>query len=487
MLRFSTANTFIIALCSVCLTGCMVGPDFKSPTPPKTKTYTEFPSPKKTVGISGAGSGGKSQQFVSGKDIPAKWWSLFHSPALDQLIRVGLVNSPTLAAAEANLRQAQELLNAQIGSTLYPSVNAQIPIKRQRLSSASFGSNAAPKTFTLYGASVNIAYTFDLFGGARRGIEAQQAQVHYAAYILEAAHLTLTSNIVITAIRLASLRDQIQATHQLIRSQEEQLKIVNKQFKLGGVSGADVFSQEGQLAQTRATLPPLEKQWAQSRHALSVLIGAFPSESNLPEFELDKLHLPRYLPVSLPSSLVRQRPDIRAQEALLHAASAQIGVATANLYPQITLSGSYGQLSTSTSNLFSGPANVWSFGGQLLQPIFSGGALQAQRRAAIAAYEQAAAQYRQTVLQAFQNVADTLRALETDARALQAQTQAEVAARNALSLTQKQFKLGGVSYLLLLNAQRQYQQAKINRIQAQAARFTDTAALFQALGGSWTQ
>lgn len=475
-----------IALLCLCLTGCMVGPDFRSPLPPKTKAYTEYPPPKKTVSTAGVGAAGKSQRFVYGKDIPAEWWSLFRSPELNQLICLGLENNQTLAAAQANLRQARELLNVQIGNNLYPNVNATIPIQRQRFSPATFGAERAPpQTFTLYNAAVNVTYILDIFGGARRGVEAVAAQVDYAAYQLEGAQLTLTANIVTTAITMASLRAQIQATHALIRAQENQLVIVRKQLTLGGVSGADVLSQESQLAQTLATLPPLEKQLAQTRHALAVLIGVLPSESQIPTLELRSLDLPGSLPLSLPSSLVRKRPDVRAQEALLHVASAQIGVAIANLYPQITLSGSYGWISDTTRDFFSHRNNIWNWGGQILQPIFAGGALQAQKRAAIAAYEQAAAQYRQTVLQAFQNVADTLRAIETDARALQALTRAEIAARDSLRIQEKQFQLGGVSYLSLLTAQRQYQQTRINRIQAEAARFIDTATLFQALGGSW--
>jgi NodT family efflux transporter outer membrane factor (OMF) lipoprotein len=442
--------------------------------------------PAKTVSIHSVGASGNTQYFAASQDLQAQWWALYHCPALDELIRRGLANSPNLAAAQATLRQAKQNLYAQIGSSLLPSVNAQFTGERERFSASTFGAQqSSANIFNLFNASVNVSYTFDIFGGARREIEALQAQVDYQRFEWEAAYLTLTSNIVTTAVTAASIQAQIDATRSLVRSQEAQLTIVKKQFNLGGVSGSDVLSQETQVAQTRALLPPLEQRLVQTRNALAVLVGAFPSEAQLPMFNLNDLDLPTQLPLTLPSALVRQRPDIRAQEALLHAASAQIGVATANLFPQLSLTGGYGWTQTSIANLFIAKNNIWNYTGQLLQPVFHGGELLAKRRAAVAGYQQVAAQYRQTVLQSFQNVADTLKAIENDAKTLKAQKQAEVAARKALAITQQQYQLGGVSYLSLLNAQRQYQQARINLIQAQAARYTDTAALFQALGGGW--
>jgi NodT family efflux transporter outer membrane factor (OMF) lipoprotein len=282
------------------------------------------------------------------------------------------------------------------------------------------------------------------------------------------------------------LRAQIKATEDILAAQEKQLEVVEHQFQLGAVALPDVLAQQTQRAQTRTTLLPLKKELAQSRHQLAVLTGRLPSEAlALPEFDLDGLQLPEELPLSLPSSLVRQRPDIRAAEALLHAASAQVGVATANLYPQLTLTGSYGSEAAKLNTLFTGSTAVWSLGAGLLQPLFHGGELTARRRAAVAAYDQAAAQYRAVVLQAFQNVADVLWALDADAGILVAQSDAEKSARDSLDLTQKQFLLGAISYLSLLNAERQYQQARIGLVQAQAVRFADTAALFQALGGGW--
>jgi NodT family efflux transporter outer membrane factor (OMF) lipoprotein len=466
------------------LTACAVGPDFRTPAAPGTKAYTETASSPETASVPGIG--GASQRFVQGRDIPGQWWTLFHSETLDRLIRQALADSPTLAAAQATLREAQENLRARTGTVYYPSVDGNFSVAREKFTGASFGQpGASSNTFYLYNASVNVTYALDIFGGERRELEGLRAQVDYQRFQLEGAYLALTSNLVTTAVQEASLRAQIRATQDILAVQEKQLVVVERHFQLGGVSRSDVLAQRAQLAQTRTTLPPLEKQLAQIRHQLAVLAGRFPGEAALPVFELNGLRLPRVLPVSLPSSLVRQRPDIRASEELLHTASAQIGVATANLYPKITLTGSLGSNATRIQDLFSSGSSIWGLGAGLLQPIFHGGELTAKRRASIAAYDQAAAQYRETVLLAFQNVADVLRALDLDAQTLKAQTEAETAARESLDITERQFQLGAVDYLSLLNAQRQYQQALISLAQAQAVRFTDTAALFQALGGGW--
>ena len=472
------------AVTAAALTSCAVGPDFRRPVAPATEAYTAMPLPAETASV--PGTGGSAQRFVTGREIPAQWWELFHSAPLDTLIRQALADSPPLAVAEARLREARENRRAAFGA-LFPSADGNASVARQKISGATFGqpdSNVSP--FTLYNASVNVSYGLDLFGGTRRELEALQAQVDYQHYQYEGAYLTLTSNIVTTAVQEASLRAQIRATQEILAAEEKQLALVEQQFHFGGAALTDVLAQRTQLAQTRATLPPLEKQLSQTRHLLAVLAGRFPSESAaLPEFDLDGLKLPEDLPVTLPSELVRQRPDIRASEELLHAASAQVGVATANLYPQITLTGSYGSQAQKAENLFTPGSVVWSLGAGVVQPIFHGGELTAKRRASLAAYDQAGAQYRETVLQAFQNVADVLRALEMDAQTLKAQADAEADAQTSLDLAQQQFQLGAVSYLTLLNAERQHQQARFNLAQAQAARFADTAALFQALGGGW--
>ncbi|MGA2782197.1 MAG: efflux transporter outer membrane subunit [Smithella sp.] len=481
MKSFSRRIPFIVIITVVTLAGCAAGPDFRSPDMATPDHYTAALLPAQTA--SAPSESGAAQHFIFAKDLPGEWWTLFRSPELDKMIKQGLTDNPTLVAAQAALRKSEEDLRTVSGSILYPAVNANLQAGRQRISgNAELGPS---DTYNLYNASVGVSYTLDLFGGGRRQIEAYQAQIDYQSYIYEATYLTLAANIVTVAIQEASLREQIDVTKAILVAEKRQLDVIQKQFELGAVSKTEVLAQETELAMTKAGMPPLEKQLDLNRHALSVLIGQFPGDGKLPEFNLESLHLPEELPVSLPSLLARQRPDVRASEALLHQACAAVGVATANLYPQITLSAGYGFQAVSTDILFNGESVVWNFGAGLLQPLFRGGELTAKRRSAIAAYDQAAAQYRQTVLKAFQDVADVLRALETDARTLQAQAEAEAASKSALALIEKQYELGAVSYPALLIAQRDYQKTRINVVAAQAQRYADTAALFQALGGSW--
>ena len=462
------------------LAGCAVGPDFQRPAAPGGgEGYTAAPLPLETA--SAPGAAGQAQRFVPGQDIPAQWWTLFQSPALDQLVRDALLRSPGLASAQAALRQADANYRALSGSLLYPEVGAQLGVRRDKTSRL----EGEAGVFNLYNASVNVSYVLDAFGGNQRQLEGLLALVDYQQYQLEAAYLSLTANLVTTAIREASLRGQLQATGEVLDAQQRQLDVIELQFQFGAIPRATVLLQRNTVAQTGASVPPLEKALALTRHQLAVYAGRLPSEPGLPAFELAALRLPRDLPLSLPSALVRQRPDIRASEALLHQASAQIGVATANLYPQITLTGSYGALASSFPALLQGGSAVWGVAAGLAQPLFNGGALRARRRAAIAAYEVAAAGYRATVLGAFQNVADSLRALEADANALGQQAEVAALASESLALSTQQFKLGAISYLSLLDAQRTYQQARVGLVQAQAARYADSAALFQALGGGW--
>jgi NodT family efflux transporter outer membrane factor (OMF) lipoprotein len=473
------------AAACIALAGCAVGPDFERPAAPVVEgpsPYTPAPLPAATA--SAPGTGGAAQRYVVGQDIPALWWNAFHSEPLDQLIRSALEHSPTLASAQAALRQAQEAYNADAGAKRWPSVNGRVGANRQHESEAV---SHIPDgfTFSLFNASVDVSYTIDAFGATRRELEGLQAAVDYQRYQVEATYLTLTANVVTSAIQEASLRAQLRATQEVIDAQGKALALVRRQAEFGAIARGTVLAQETQLAQTRSALPALEKALAQTRHQLAVYVGRLPSASGLPEFNLETLELPRDLPVSLPSELVRQRPDIQASEALLHEASARIGVATANLYPQITLSGSLGMQSIDIGKIFSGSGLAWNLGANLVQPLFNGGSLQAQKRAAIAAYDQVSAQYQQTVLNAFLNVANTLRALDSDAQALSVQAQAEALARESLDLVNRQYQLGAVSYLGLLDAQRQFLQTHIALVQAQALRYADTAALFQALGGGW--
>lgn len=478
----------VIPICCIAMAGCMVGPNYHRPATPRANHYTETRLPSKTANASSLQNAGKAQYFLNGRDIPAEWWRVFHCKELNALICAGLANNPSIHAAKASLLQAQENWRVAFGTLFFPSVDAQINGVRRRQTN-SLGGTVNPalgsNIFTLYNSSINVSYTLDLFGGARRQLEKYSAEIDYQQFQLEAAKLTIATNIVTTAIAIASLDAQIQATENILHSQETQLEITKKQLKLGSVSGIDVLTQQTQVAQTRALLPPLKLSLVKSRDALSVLVGRVPSDGHLPKFSLNQFALPAQLPVSLPSALINQRPDIRAQEALVHAASAQIGIATANILPNITLTDSFGWNSNNLAKLFS-PANViWNYGAAILQPIFHGGATLAYRRATVAEFQQAAAYYRQTVLGAFQNVADSLEALKTDAIALDAERKAELTAKKTLTITEKQFKLGGTSYLSLLNAQQQYQRSSINRIQAQAARIADTASLYQALGGGW--
>jgi len=470
---------------SLISSGCAVGPDFKSPTAPKTTGNLYTPEAISTTTESATSSNnndkaGIAQHIVYGKELPAQWWTLFHSEALDQLIRSALQQNPTFAAAQATLRQAKESFNAESGTLLYPSVNAQLGATREQAQLYS----TTPSVFNLYNATVNVTYSLDIFGASHRQLESMMAAVDYQSFELEAAYQMLVSNVVTTAIKEALLRAQLQATQNILDAQQKQLDVIEKQLSLGAVTRSVELLQRTLVAQTQALLPPLEKSLAQTRHQLSVYVGKLPSETGLPEFQLDALQLPPDLPVSLPSSLVRQRPDIRASEALFHQASALVGVAAANQYPQINLTGSYSyervQLGTVGAS-----SPLWSLGAGLTQPIFNAGALKAKRRAAEAAYDQAEAEYRWTVLTAFQNVADNLRAVDSDAAAYKAQANAESLAQESMELSQHQYQLGAVSFLTVLDAERSYQQAHINLVVAQAARLTDTAALFVALGGGW--
>ena len=418
-------------------------------------------------------------------DIPAQWWTLFRSAQLNALVEQALKGSPDVAAAQAALRQAHENLLAQQGALL-PQIDANASATRQKISGASFGQpQASSLIYSLFNATANVSYTLDIWGGVRRGIEAQRAQAEYENFQLEATYLALSANVVTTAIQEASLRAQIEATEEIIAADRKQLDTVQRQLALGGVSRLDVLTQQTELAHQMASLPPLMKQLQQNRDLLAVLLGQTPEAPLAAQFQLDDLKLPESLPVSVPAQLVEQRPDVRAREALLHQASAEIGVATANLLPQLTLTGEYGGTSTKLSDVFKSSSNVWSAGAGLTQPIFHGGELLHKKRAAVAAYDQAAAEYRGTVLTAMRNVADALYALDADAEELHEQDLAAEAAAATLKVSRARYAAGSISSLDLLVVARTYQQARIAQLQAQAARYADTAALFQALGGGW--
>jgi len=470
------------ALSLLVLSACAVGPDFVPPPAPPAAGYTPESRPAATAAVDVAA--GAAQKFGIGRDIPGEWWKVFHSAELDGLIAEALQANPSLQAAQAALWQAKENLYAQEGKLL-PTLDANASAARQQFSPAEFGSPGAPSIFNLYQTTVNVAYAPDVFGGQRRQIEATAALADYQRFELEATYLTLTSNVVTAAVQEASLRGQIDATLDIIKAETDQLDVVRHQFDIGAAARADVLTQQSEVAMAQATLPPLQKQLEQQRHVLLALIGRFPNQARRDRVTLASLRLPTNLPLSLPSQLVEQRPDMRAAQAQLHQASAQIGVATAARLPQFNLTGDYGSAALTTAALFTPSAAIWSIAASGTQPIFHGFTLLHQERAAIAGYQLAEAQYRNTVLTAFQNVADALRALQLDAATLKAQDGAVRAASATLDLSRSQYRLGAISYLILLNAQRSYQQARLALIQAQAARYADTAALFQALGGGW--
>ncbi len=464
------------------LGGCTVGPNFKSPQPAAVDRYTwQLPVDQTSAADV---PGGNVQRFEYGEDLPAQWWTLFQSQDLNRLVDQAIRHSPTLQAAQATLRAAQENLRAQRGSLL-PAIDAGANAARQKAGVATTGITNDPLVYNVFTANLQVSYVLDLWGQERRRNEAQAAQANYSQYQLEAAYLTLTSNVVITALQFASLQAQLDATRDIIGSEEQQLQLIQRQFQLGAVPRADVFAAETQVAVSRANLPALRHSLMQAQTQLARLLGRYPSELSPPNLTLGQLALPDSLPVSLPSALARQRPDVKAQEALLHAASARIGIATADMLPRLTLTGSYGGSGFEANQVFDAGATTWSVIGGLTQPIFHAGSLEARRRAASAEYDASFAQYRDVVLHAFSDVANALNALTNDADAVGSQTRAMNAAQQTLALVQQQYAAGAVDQAALLIAQSQYQQSRIGYVQSVASRYQDTAALFVALGGGW--
>jgi len=473
----------LAVLASLLYAGCAVGPNFKSPSAPDVKDYTV--SPLRTTVATANVTGGEAQSFAPGSDLSAEWWTLFHSQPLNELIEHSLTSNHDLKAAQAALSVARENLLAQRG-VYYPSVTGSFSATRQRQSgqlSSALNSNAF--LYNLFTPQVSVSYVPDVFGLNRRTVESMAAQEQEVRFQMVATYTTLTANVVVTAIQQASLQMQIDATRELIDINSRMLHILQYQFAKGYANRLDVAAQESQLAQVAATLPPLLKQSAQLHDLLAALAGRFPNQAPDEKFELSSMQLPLDLPVSLPSDLVAQRPDVRQAEANLHDASAKIGIATANRLPNFVLTANAGSAATAMDQLFTTGTGFWGLGAAATAPIFQGGTLLHLQRAAKAAYVQAAEQYRSTVLTAFQNVADTLTALEQDAEALRTAAAAADAAKVTLDLAQRQLQDGYASNLAMLSAEQTYQQARINLVQAQANRYADTAALFQALGGGW--
>ena len=467
-------------LTAALLAACSVGPDFKSPPAPTQVNYDSTGTPKLEP-VAGA----DPQSLALGQKISGDWWTLYHSPALDQLLKDAIARNNNLAAARAHLASAQEATTAARGA-LYPRIDAAASATRERISYAAFGfASDPPATFNVFSVGPTVSYSLDLFGKNRRLVEQQAALEQRQGYELDATYLALTGNAISQALTIAALNAQIRAANDVISADQNLLDLVGKQIAAGDATELDRQSAQSQLAADRTLLPPLQQQLNVSRHALAILVGSAPADFTPPDFTLDTLTLPADLPVSLPSSLVHQRPDILAAEAELHAASAAVGVATAQLYPDITLSAAVSQVGLSAGNLASAGDNVWNFAGGISAPLFRGGALHAQKREAEDEFTATAADYQETVLESFAQVADVLDALQSDADLLGAQRAALDSAQSSAALTRKAYEAGNVALLPVLDAERLEQRARMGYVRAQAQRYIDTAQLFLAMGGGW--
>lgn len=473
---------FLITL--IMLNGCAVGPQYKRPLSPVPKAYTSKALGSQT--ISTPAPLGKKQSFKPGEDIPAEWWALFHSKPLNQLVIASFKHNPSVGSARASLHAALETVYAQRGAFL-PFVGASFTASPQKTAGVLQSLLANNKyDFSLYTGQLFVSYTLDVFGGVRRQFESLVAQAEFQQLQLEATYLTISTNVVNAAIQEAALREQIQVTKQIIASQAHIVTIYQRRQKLGDSAIADIATQESTLAATQATLPPLEKQLTIQRDLINALTGRLPDDAATPIFKLNTLQLPSTLPLSLPSTLLEHRPDIRAAEAQMHSANALIGVATANRLPNVTIGfTNLGALALNLAGLFASNAQFWALAGIVTQPIFDGGTLLHRQRFAKALYEQSAAQYRLTILNAFQNVADTLEAIKADAITLNIANKAANASFKSLQIARRQLGLGDGTTLTILINEQLYLQAKLNLIQAQVNRLSDTVALFQALGGGW--
>jgi len=464
----------------VLLSACAVGPDYVAPVPPATTEYVA-----RGEKVPPRDKGTKSDQhIVAATDTSAPWWTRFRSERLDAIVTTAIAGNYTLEAANATLGAAQEQLSAASGGLL-PSLGVDGGASRQKVNLAGYGFSGPNPTFNLYSVGTSVSYGLDIFGGTRRRIEGMSARADAAGYRLGAAYLTLTGQVAQQVILIASLRAQLQAAEDIVASADQTLDLVKRARDGGVATGVDVLTAQSQAAADRTSLPALRRELASARHALSVLVGKAPAEWPAPDFDLTELALPAELPVSLPSELVRQRPDILAAEAELRAANANIGVATARLFPSLTLTAGYSQDSLNSNTLFSSGFTGWNFGAGLTQPIFEGGTRLAERRASKKAFEAALAVYRQTVLDAFAQVADILQALASDEEEILAQKQALDAASASLDLTRRSYAVGNVGVLNVLDAQRLYEQARQGYIRAETRRYFDTVQFFLATDRNW--
>jgi NodT family efflux transporter outer membrane factor (OMF) lipoprotein len=475
--KLGVVLAFVIAL-----GGCAVGPDFERPAPPRVTAYTSKKTP-----IALAASGNEpAQRLMNGQAIQAAWWRVFRSAALDSVVQQAIAASPTLDAARATLEQAQQTV-LEARAAYYPWLDFAAAAERQQ--GPAFVLGILPggnlPVFNLYTLGPTVSFSPDVFGATKRRVEQQAALAQNAAFELAAAQLTITGDVVTEALTIASTRLQMRALRDIVADDEKNLALVQDKFEVGRVPSTDVLLAESQLTNDRALLPPLGQQLAAAEDALAVLAGKFPADWRQSDFELADFTLPAELPVSVPSTLVHQRPDILAAEAQLHAASAALGVAIAQMYPTITLSASVETAALFPSDLFQSSGLVWTLLGGVTNPIFHGGALKAQKQAAIDAFRASFATYRQTVLQAFGQVADNLRALDHDAQLAEATRRALDVAEKSLELQRFSYAGGKTDILLLLDAERSNEQARLTYARAEAQRYIDSAQLFVAMGGGW--
>lgn len=461
------------------LAGCAVGPDFKHPEANAPNGYTS-----EKLELEAAAGAEAKQSLAIGKKISGKWWELFRSKQLNDVLELALAGNQDLAAAQATLAQAKDAVDQSAGA-LWPHVQMAGGVSRQQGNGSSSGIDSVHSDFSLYTIGPNVSYALDVFGLNRRQVEQSEALAEAQGYQLDAAYYTLCGNVVNQAIAIASTRQQIAIINEIVADDDKNLNNVSELLKLGEATRTDVEQARSQLTADRATLPPLQQQLSVAKHALAILIGKAPAEWVAPDYDLAEFTLPAELPLSVPSELVHQRPDILSAEAQLHAASAAIGVATAQMYPQINLSASFQQQIINPANLFTGAGSIWSLAAQLTAPVFQGGTLAAQRQGAVDAFNAKAATYKQTVLTSFGQVADTLTAIQNDAELLDRERSAQESAGTTRQLIQETYRGGGVTILQVLDAERQYAQARLGYTRAKAQRFTDTAQLFNAMGGGW--
>jgi NodT family efflux transporter outer membrane factor (OMF) lipoprotein len=460
---------------ALALAACSFGPDGKPPMLPPVPHYGATPQPAHTVTAQGV-----QQTFNIGVKPVPDWWKLYRSDALNALVDEGLRNSPSLAATNKSLAAAREQLRAQVGSSLFPSIDLGGQADRERgLGVPEFGPPTA--LYNVFVGQVQLQYTFDLFGAARLADAALAAQVDSQAWQLDAARRALAANIVTGAIGAASLHAQIDTTERLIALADDDARETQRRYELGSASHTDLLNAEQSAAALAASLPGLRAQLSLTQHALAVLLGRTPNQAP-PDLALDALAVPENVPVVVPSELLAARPDIQAADALLKAAAAQVGVATAQMFPSLSLSASMGKGGFSWPIALSGAGALWSIGGSLSQPLFHGGALLAQRRAAMHSYDAAVDQYKQTVLTAFRNVADTLASLEQDNEALAFAETASRASEGMFNDSAARVRLGAIPPSAVRASERQFRNAQLNAIRYASARLSDTATLFQAMG-----